>query len=135
MASLWYCSIGHGRTEVADAVSAQMRTLAAYQCFDRFTNDPADQLAERISRLAAPAMGDGNRVFFASGGSEAVDSAIKIVRAAQAQRGYQERTIVISRAPSYHGVTYGGMTLTGLPLNRACFGPGVGDVVQVPKTI
>jgi adenosylmethionine-8-amino-7-oxononanoate aminotransferase len=133
MASLWYCNIGHGRTEIAEAVAEQMRTLAAYQCFDRFTNDPADRLAERISTLAAPAMGDGSRVFFASGGSEAVDSAIKLVRAAQAQRGYHERTIVISRAPSYHGVTYGGMSLTGLPLNSAGFGPGVGDVVQVPK--
>jgi adenosylmethionine-8-amino-7-oxononanoate aminotransferase len=133
MASLWYCSIGWGRTEVADAVAEQLRTLSAYQCFDRFTNDPADQLAERISTLAAPAMGDGSRVFFTSGGSEAVDTALKLVRAAHAQRGYPERTIVISRAPSYHGVTYGGMTLTGLPLNSAGFGPGVGDAVQVPK--
>jgi adenosylmethionine-8-amino-7-oxononanoate aminotransferase len=133
MASLWYCSIGYGRTEIADAAADQMRTLAAYQCFDRFTNDPADRLAERISGLVAPAMGAGSRVFFTSGGSEAVDSAIKLVRAAQVQRGYQERTIVISRAPSYHGVTYGGMTLTGLPLNAAGFGPGVGDAVQVPK--
>jgi adenosylmethionine-8-amino-7-oxononanoate aminotransferase len=133
MASLWYCNIGHGRAEIAEAVADQMRTLEAYQCFDRFTNDPADQLAERISGLAAPAMGEGGRVFFTCGGSEAVDSAIKLVRAAQALRGYQERTIVVSRAPSYHGVTYGGMALTGLPLNSAGFGPGVGDVVQVPK--
>jgi adenosylmethionine-8-amino-7-oxononanoate aminotransferase len=72
-------------------------------------------------------------VFFTSGGSEAVDTAIKLSRAAHAQAGQPERTLVISRAPSYHGVTYGGMALTGLPLNQKDFGPGVGDVVQVPK--
>ena len=66
-------------------------------------------------------------------GSEAVDSAIKLSRAAHALAGQPERTILISRAPSYHGVTYCGMSLTGLPLNSADFGPGVGDVVQVPK--
>ena len=55
------------------------------------------------------------------------------MRAAQVQRGFPERTLIVSRAPSYHGVTYGGMSLTGLPLNSAGFGPGVGDVRQVPK--
>jgi adenosylmethionine-8-amino-7-oxononanoate aminotransferase len=75
----------------------------------------------------------GSRVFFTSGGSESVDTAIKLSRAAHAQAGHRERTVVISRTPSYHGVTYGGMTLTGLPLNQADFGPGVADVVQVPK--
>jgi putrescine aminotransferase len=45
MASLWYCAVGHGRAEIADAMSAQARELAAYSCFDPFTNDPAEQLA------------------------------------------------------------------------------------------
>ena len=130
MASLWHCNIGHGRAEVADAVAAQMRELETYHLFDRFTNAPADALAER---LAAMAPVPGSRVFFTSGGSESVDTAIKLSRAAHAQAGHRERTVVISRTPSYHGVTYGGMTLTGLPLNQADFGPGVADVVQVPK--
>jgi putrescine aminotransferase len=130
MASLWYCNVGHGRTEVIDAVTAQMRQIEAYHCFERFTNAPADELADR---LAERAPFPGARVFFTSGGSEAVDTAVKLVRLAQSLRGCPERTVVVSRTPSYHGVTYGGMSLTGLPLNSEHFGPGIGDVVQTPK--
>ena len=53
MASLWYCNVGHGRGEIADAVAAQLRTIAAYSCFDPFTNAPADALAEQLVRLSA----------------------------------------------------------------------------------
>ncbi|HEY0486140.1 MAG TPA: aminotransferase class III-fold pyridoxal phosphate-dependent enzyme, partial [Mycobacteriales bacterium] len=130
MASLWHCNIGHGRAEVADAVARQMRELETYHCFEKFSNAPADALAERLAALAPV---PGSRVFFTSGGSESVDTAIKLSRAAHAQAGHRERTLIVSRTPSYHGVTYGGMTLTGLPLNQADFGPGVADVVQVPK--
>ncbi len=130
LASLWHCNVGHGRAEIADAVAAQMRQLETYHCFERFTNDPADRLAERLSALAPV---PDSRVFFTSGGSEAIDTAVKLSRAAHAQAGRPERTIVVSRAPSYHGTTYGAMALTGLPLNAQGFGPGIGDVVQVPK--
>jgi putrescine aminotransferase len=133
MASLWYCSVGHGRAEVADAVAGQLRTLEAYNCFDVFTNEPADRLAERIAGLAEPQAGPDARVFFTSGGSEAVDTALKLARLAQVQAGHPERTLAISRAPSYHGVNYGGMALTGLPLNAQGFGPSLPDVIQVPK--
>ena len=128
LASLWHCNVGHGRGDVADAVARQLRELETYHCFERFSNGPADELAERLTALVP-----GSRVFLTSGGSEAVDTAIKLSRAAHAQAGEPERTIVVSRVPSYHGVTYGGMALTGLPLNSRDFGPGVADVVQVPK--
>jgi len=130
MASLWHCNVGHGRTEVAEAVAAQLRTLETYHCFDRFTNAPADAVAERLAELAPV---PGSRVFLTSGGSEAVDTAIKLARLAHACAGEPQRSIVVSRTPSYHGVTYGGMTLTGLPLNNAGFGPGIGDALQVGK--
>jgi putrescine aminotransferase len=130
MASLWHCNVGHGRTEVAEAVAEQIGRLETFHCFDKFTNAPADALAERLAALAPV---PGSRVFLTSGGSEAVDTAIKLARLAHAAAGEPERTIVISRSPSYHGVTYGGMSLTGLPANRAGFGPGIGDAVQVPK--
>ncbi len=130
MASLWYCNVGHGRAQIADAVAAQMRELEAYHCFERFAGPGAEELAERLAALAPVA---GSRVFLTSGGSEAVDTAIKLSRAAHVQAGQPERTIIISRTPSYHGVTFGAMTLTGLPLNSAGFGPGIGDVVQVPR--
>jgi len=130
LASLWYCNVGHGRTEVANAVARQMAQLETYHCFERFTTPAADELAERLVALAPV---PGSRVFLTSGGSEAVDTALKLSRIAHAQAGRPERTIAISRTPSYHGVSYGAMTLTGLPLNRKDFGPGVGDVVQVDK--
>lgn len=130
MASLWYCNVGHGRAEVVEAVTKQMYEIEAFHCFERFTNGPAEELAARIAEVAPVG---GGRVFFTSGGSEAVDTAMKTARLAQARSGHPERTVVVSRAPSYHGVTYGGMTLTGLPANSADFGPGVGDVVQTPK--
>ncbi|HET9602140.1 MAG TPA: aminotransferase class III-fold pyridoxal phosphate-dependent enzyme [Acidimicrobiales bacterium] len=129
MASLWYCNVGYGRVEIADAVHAQLCRLAAFSCFDPFTNEPADELAELIAGLAPT---PESRVFFTSSGSEAVDSAIKLARIAQVQAGHPERSLILSRARAYHGVTYGGMTAQGLPLNREGFGPYVAGMVNLP---
>lgn len=130
MASLWHCNVGHARPEVVEAVAAQLRELETYHCFERFSNPRAEELAERVAALApAP----GSRVFLTSSGSEAVDTAVKLSRMAHVRRGEPERTVVVSRVPSYHGVNYGGTALTGLPLNREGFGPGLADVVQVDK--
>jgi putrescine---pyruvate transaminase len=130
MASLWYCAIGHGRSEMADAVAAQMRTLAAYSTFDPFTNEPAEQLATRLSMLAP--MPDA-RVFFTSSGSEAIDTAMKLSRAAHRLAGHPERTIFISRQRGYHGVNYGGTSAQGIPANREGWGPLVPDIMHVPS--
>jgi putrescine---pyruvate transaminase len=129
LGSLWYCNVGHGRTEIADAVAAQMRRLEVFHTFDRFTNPSADALADRLAGLAP--MPDA-RVFLTSGGSESVETAIKLARIAQVRADHPERTVVVSRQPSYHGVTYGAMSATGLPANREGFGPLLPDVVQVP---
>ena len=129
LGSLWYCNVGHGRTEIIDAVAAQMRTLEAFHTFDRFTNAPAEQLTEW---LAAHASMPDARVFLTSGGSESVDTAIKLARLAHHVGGAPERTLVISRKPSYHGVTYGALAATGLAMNQEGFGPLVPDIVQVP---
>jgi len=129
LASLWYCAVGHGRDEIVDAVTIQMRKLEAFHTFDRFTNEPAEAVADTLRRLAP--MPEA-RVFFTCSGSEAVDSALKLARLAHHAAGEPARTLVISRRPSYHGVTFGGMTATGLPANQEGFGPLVGDMVQVP---
>lgn len=129
LGSLWYCNVGHGRPEIGEAVLAQMRQLEVFHTFDRFTNPVAEALAERLSGLAPM---EGARVFLASGGSEAVETAIKLARLAQDLAGHPERTVIVSRRPSYHGVTYGAMTATGLPVNQRGFGPLLPDVVQVP---
>jgi putrescine aminotransferase len=129
LGSLWYCNVGHGRTEIADAVASQMRRLEVFHTFDRFTNPPADALADRLVALAP--MPEA-RVFLTSGGSESVETAIKLARLAQVHAGHPERTVIVSRHPSYHGVTYGAMSATGLPGNQEGFGPLLPDVVQVP---
>jgi putrescine aminotransferase len=130
LASLWYCHAGHGRKAIADAIAAQAGTLAGYHCFDRFTNPPAEELCRVLSDLAPMAEA---RVFLTNSGSEAVESAIKLARLAHFSAGQPERTLIISRVPSYHGVTYGGMSATGLAPNLVGFGPMLPDVVQVPK--
>ncbi|MPZ72645.1 MAG: aminotransferase class III-fold pyridoxal phosphate-dependent enzyme [Nitriliruptorales bacterium] len=130
MASLWYCNVGHGRAEIADAVARQLRQLDAFHTFEMFSNEPADEVAGILADLAPV---PGSRVFFTSSGSEAVDSALKIARLAQAVRGEPQRRFVVSRRPSYHGVTYGGMAATGLPANQELFGSMLPDVVQTPK--
>lgn len=128
LASLWYCNVGHGRPELVEAIAKQASALACYHTFDRFTNDPADALAERLSRLAP--MPDA-RVFFTSSGSEAVDTALKLSRIAHFVAGERDRTLVVSRRPSYHGVTVGALSVTGLPANQEGYGPLMGHAVQV----
>ncbi|MFZ9170255.1 MAG: aminotransferase class III-fold pyridoxal phosphate-dependent enzyme, partial [Ilumatobacteraceae bacterium] len=105
MASLWYCAVGHGRKEIADAVAKQIETLEAYSTFDPFTSEPVEQLAAKLVSLCP--MPDA-RVFFCGSGSEAVDSAMKLARLAHVQAGRPERTVIISRMRGYHGTNYGG---------------------------
>ncbi len=130
MASLWYCNVGHGRAEIADAVREQLATLAGYHCFDPFTNEPAEQLAAQIVDRAPM---DDARVFLVSSGSEAVDSALKLARLAQGLSGHPEKQVVVSRDFGYHGVTYGGMSAQGLPANQAGYGALVPGHVTVPN--
>jgi adenosylmethionine-8-amino-7-oxononanoate aminotransferase len=115
MASLWHCNVGHGRPEVAAAVAAQLAELETFHCFEKFGNLRAEELAARLAGLAPV---PGSRVFLTSGGSEAVDTALKLSRLCHARRGEPERTMAISRTPSYHGVNYGGTALTGLRSTR-----------------
>jgi len=103
---------GASDRQIAEAVAAQMRKLDTFHTFDRFTNPVADALAERLAALAP--MPDA-RVFLTSGGSEAVETAVKLARLAQFRAGHPGRTVIVSRRPSYHGVTYAAMTATGPP--------------------
>jgi putrescine---pyruvate transaminase len=130
MASLWYCAAGHGRGEIADAVADQLRTIAAYSCFDPFSNGPADELAATLVELTP--MPDP-RVFFCGSGSEAVDTAMKLARLAQGLAGHPERTIIVSRQRGYHGTNLGGTSAQGIAPNREGWGPLVPEVVQVPS--
>ncbi len=129
MGSLWYANVGHGRGEIADAVADQIRTLEAYHCFDPFTNEPSETLSARLRDLAPM---DDARVFLTGSGSESVDTAIKLARIAHAQAGHPERQLIVSRSRGYHGVTYGGLSAQGLPLNQQGFGTLLPGFVNLP---
>ena len=129
MASLWYCAIGHGRAEMAEAIAAQVGTLAAYSTFDPFTNEPAEQLTAALQHIAPM---PESRVFLTGSGSESIDTAMKLARIAHVQAGRPERKLIISRVRGYHGTNYGGTSAQGIAPNKENFGPFVDDVVQVP---
>ncbi len=129
MASLWYCAIGHGRREMADAISHQVATLESYSCFDPFTTEPAEQLAEKLRQIGP--IPDA-RVFFTGSGSESIDTVMKLARIAHVQAGQGHRKLIISRVRGYHGTAYGGTSAQGIAPNRENFGPFVDEVVQVP---
>ena len=129
LASLWYCQIGHGRPEMADAVAAQMRELEAYNTFDPFTNPPAARAAEMIVERSP--LSDG-RVFLGCSGSEAVDTALKLARLYAQRTSDAERQIVITRTNGYHGTNFGGTSAQGIALNREGWGDLVPHFVEVP---
>jgi adenosylmethionine-8-amino-7-oxononanoate aminotransferase len=129
MASLWYCAIGHGRKEMADAIALQVATLESYSIFDPFTTDPAEELAEALREIGPM---PGGRIFFTDSGSEAIDTAMKLSRMAHVQAGQGHRKLIISLTRGFHGTAYGGTSAQGIAPNRENFGPFVDDVVQVP---
>jgi adenosylmethionine-8-amino-7-oxononanoate aminotransferase len=129
MASLWYMNIGYGRREMAEAIGAEVARMGAYHTFERFTVPVTEELAELIVDLSPY---ERARVFFGSGGSDAVDTAMKLARIAQREAGHPERTIILSREQGYHGTHFGGTSAQGLPLNREGWGELVGDVINVP---
>ena len=127
-AGLWFVNIGHGRAEIADAVSAQLRKLAAHHVFGDHANEPALELAGRLAELAP--ISDG-AVFFGSAGGDAVETAAKIVRRHWALIGQPQRTVIVSRRFAYHGTNAYGTSLSGIPAVRDGYGTLVGDVAEV----
>lgn len=130
LASLWYCNVGHGRAEIAEAAAAQQREIAAYQVFDAFSNRPAEALAERISDLSP--ITDAKVFFTPGGGSDAIDTAGKLARAYWRAAGQPSKQIVIGRSHAYHGMNAYGTSLGGIPANTEAFSPLVSQVERVP---
>ena len=128
-ASLWYANIGYGRSEVLDAVNRQMQQLPAFHTFiDYGTRAPID-LANRIAALSPDT---NSKVFFGSGGSDAIDTAAKLARRYFHAIGQPERTVFIAREWAYHGMHTYGTSLGGMEPNRLGYGEMVGDIVFVP---
>jgi putrescine---pyruvate transaminase len=129
LASLWYCNVGHGRGELADAAAAQMRRLAGYQIFESYSNPPAEELARRLAALAP--VRDAKVFLTPGGGSDAVETAAKLARAYWRAIGQPDKLVTIGRSHAYHGMNAYGTSLGGIPANADPFLPLVSHVDHV----
>ena len=114
-AGLWCVAVGHGRTEIIDAVAAQLHELDYFTTFHGQSHPRAIELAERLAAMFDPSHGL-NHVMFSSGGSEANETNFKLVRLYWALRGEERPVTIVSRHHGYHGLTIATMTATGLIL-------------------
>jgi adenosylmethionine-8-amino-7-oxononanoate aminotransferase len=130
LSGLFVVQAGHGRHELANAAGKQASELAYFPLWS-YAHPAAIELAER---LAGYAPGDINRVFFTTGGGEAVESAWKLARQYFRVTGEPDRYKVISRDIAYHGTTMGALSITGLPSIKAPYEPLVPGGVRVPNT-
>ncbi|MFB4320492.1 aspartate aminotransferase family protein [Actinomadura sp. 21ATH] len=130
LSGLFVSQLGHGRAELAEAAMRQARDLA-YMPLWSYAHPAAIELAERVASYAP---GDLNRVFFTSGGSEAVESAWKLAKNYFKIVGRPLKHKVISRRIAYHGTTQGALSVTGLPALKQQFEPLVPAAFRVPNT-
>ena len=128
LSGLWNVNVGHGRGELADAASAQMRRIAFASAYIGATNEPAVRLAEKIVRHAYPSSA---AVYFTTAGAESNESSFKFARYYWKIKGQPEKTKIISRLHAYHGVTMAAMSATGMAAYHKMFGPLVPGFIQV----
>src|SRR5947209_10799905 len=130
LAGLFVVNAGHGRRRLAEAAARQAEQLAFFPIWS-YAHPAAIELSQR---LAAEAPGDLNRVFFTTGGSEAVETAWKVAKQYFKLIGKPGKHKVISRAIAYHGTTQGALAITGLPRYKAPFEPVTPGGFRVPNT-
>jgi adenosylmethionine-8-amino-7-oxononanoate aminotransferase len=119
-------SIGHGVPEIGRAMAEQSAQIA-FAHTSQFHSAPAEKLAARLLAIAPPNFRNGGRVYFTSGGSEATETAIKLVRQYHLETGQKSRYRVLSRRQSYHGSTLGAMCVSGNVARRAPYEPLIAD--------
>lgn len=117
---LWQCAVGHGREELARVAAEQMAQLEFYASFWNFANEPSIRLAGRLAELSPPGL---DRVFFTNGGSEGIETALKLVRLAWESAGQPERDLILSRKSAYHGVGSASLAATGIAPLKEGFDP------------
>jgi adenosylmethionine-8-amino-7-oxononanoate aminotransferase len=130
LSALFCVNVGHGRSEIGEAMAAQAAELGFFTNWS-YAHPRAIELAARVASYAP---GDLNRVFFTSGGSEAVESALKLVRNYHRLRGEGQRYKVIAREIAYHGTSLGALSATGIPALRSPFEPLTPGGCHVPNT-
>ncbi|MFC9552960.1 aspartate aminotransferase family protein [Rhodococcus sp. NPDC056960] len=130
LSGLFVVQAGHGRRELAEAAATQAEQLAFFPLWS-YATEPAIELAER---LAGYTPGDLNRVFFTTGGGEAVESAWKLAKQYFKKVGKPGKHKVISRSIAYHGTPQGALAITGIPALKAPFEPLTPGAFRVPNT-
>ncbi len=130
LSALFCVNIGHGRADLVEAGAEQARELGFFTNWS-YAHPPAIRLAAKIASLAP---GDLNRVFFTSGGSEAVESAIKLCRQYWKLAGKPNKTKLIAREVAYHGTSLGALSATGITALRQPFEPLTPGGCHVPNT-
>lgn len=129
-ASLWYANAGYGRREIIDAIKRQADLLTCYSTFGDITNEPAEELADFVARRSPMA---NSKVFFVSGGGDAIETAAKLSRKFFVETGQSDRTVIVSRRDSYHGTHGFGTSMAGIEPNRAGWGQLIPDVALVDR--
>lgn len=130
LSGLWTCGLGHAHPAIATAVAAQVAKLDYSPAF-QFGHPLAFELAEAVVQRMPAGL---DHVFFASSGSEAVETALKMARAYWRVRGQASRTRFIGRVKAYHGVNFGGISVGGIAGNRRLFGDGI-SADHLPHTL
>jgi putrescine---pyruvate transaminase len=130
LASLWNVAVGHGRAEIARAVGAQARRLAYAPTLLGFASEPAVRLAARIARLAPRGL---RHVVFTSGGSEANETVIRLVRLYWRLRGRAEKITIVALRGAYHGSSTGAASLTGLATFHRYYEPQMAEVARMAR--
>jgi putrescine---pyruvate transaminase len=129
LAGLWCVNVGYGRHEIVEAVRQQMEQLAYYPSFFNSTTEPAIRLAARLAELAPRGLG---HAMFSNSGSEANETALKLILGYWHLRGQPKKTKVITREFAYHGVTLATASMTGLPSCQTPFGLPLPGFLHVP---
>jgi adenosylmethionine-8-amino-7-oxononanoate aminotransferase len=129
LAGLFCVNAGYGRHEIVEAVAAQMLDISYVSPFS-FPNLPQIKLAGELAKISP--IGPQTRSFFVTGGSEAVETALKLAKSYQRKRGFADRHKTISRRVAYHGTTMGALSVNGLTGVRNGFGPLVPGARHVP---
>ena len=128
MAGLWCVNAGHGQPKIVEAIREAAGRLDFVSSF-KMSHPQALEMAERLIGISPTGMA---QVFFTNSGSEAVDTALKIARAYHQARGDSRRTKFIGRAKGYHGMGFGGLSVSGIGRQKRDFGPLLGEVSHLP---
>ena len=129
LSGLWTCGLGHGRTEIAEAIGRQAATLDYAPAF-QYGHPLSFELANRIRELTPEGL---DYVFFTGSGSESADTSLKMARAYWRAKGMGSKTRLIGREKGYHGVNFGGISVGGIVGNRKAFGQGI-EADHLPHT-